>query len=270
MNYFHTLLIIIVLTFYSVSNCFTTQKSWAASQAGTSGAGSVSAENTFSEWSNPALPLKAPGIYLGGTYCNPYSIQSLQYVFAHIHFEGPFTAGIDYSLTQLEQLYASHILSFTLATPRIYSFKFGVRFNTIQEQFPHNPLNTYTMSSGVTYQPLPHLSLGFNINHIAQIKTHYQLPLYMAAGITYTFYKTTSLSFNIQQGELDSWEKSIGAQFSLNNYCAISLGVSSNPYQWSLGITLSLFNQKIYSARTSHPTLGTTRISGVEAFFPIE
>ncbi len=270
MNHINTLILIVTLSFCSISYAFTSQKSWAASQAGTSGAGTASAKNTFSEWSNPALSLNAPGLYLGGTYCNPYSISSLHYIYAHLHFEGPLTAGADYSFTQLEKLYASHILSFTVASPTIYSFKFGLRFNAIQEQFPNAPYSTYTLSAGITYQPLQHLSLGFKIDHIAQPKTHYPLPLYMAAGITYTFYKTTTLSFDVQQGEIKNWEKSIGAQFSINNYCAVSLGVSSNPYQWALGITLSLFNQKIYSARNSHPTLGSTQISGVETFFPIK
>ncbi|MGL1902819.1 MAG: hypothetical protein OCC49_11825 [Fibrobacterales bacterium] len=264
-----TTLILVLLTLtltFPNSNHFSCDIS-----TGLAGSSTLTDSISHTSSNNPAIRVPSKIIDVNISACSPYSIPGLSHTQGGVAFSlYEISFALDIAKTESVHLYSQTQYGLSLAHTFWDWITFGLQGTINSEYFPGRQYISGVLKTGMIAAPLPQITMGMTLSNIVSSPGSMQQPMLISIGAAYKVNSQLKLSTAIREGENGNWRKQYGVSWDVFPEFTLQMGLSSQPFTWSLGVVLNLFRQHSFYSRSIHPELGSTNIYGIKGLIDLQ
>ncbi len=258
--------IIVLLFIFAISICAFSQinESVAGARAGGMADASVTLQDTWSVFNNPAGLTGMESSNIGVFYENRFGLKETGY--GAMAFATPLGAGsLGLGITHFGySLFQTSNLGLAYAQQLFGSFSMGVKINylSILQSDYYDNLNAFTFDIGILSKPTDEFSIAFhvfnplNLSYTTDINE--KLPVIYKLGFSYLF--SSNLLIAIETGKATNGEIPIfkaGLEYIINEEFVLRTGFSTHPVEYSFGAGYIMSHFRFDIAYAYHQILGS-------------
>lgn len=219
----------------------------------------------FSSWclfSNPAglATLSAPELNV--SVFRPFGLKELQTASTVIGFKIDESAIGFGAVNSGFSPYTENQFSAGFAYPLTENLNGGLTLNLLQVSIEeYGSASALTVDGGLLFYPFEGIQAGFSVFNLGKAsigKSADVLPSGWRSGLSAWIENRLQVSYEWYQQSGYEPDFRFGLEFPVHEYVTLRTGLSSEPYQISLGTGFSFFNVNLDYAWKNHPDLGMT------------